>query len=157
MPQINAMWSGLVRNLSNRFFEGIALLLARTALGLIFFRSYQTKVTDEGWFAIDQTQYLLFANEFTGLPLSPEIAVPLTTYSEFLFPILLFAGLASRISASALAVMALVIQAFVFPSLDHFFGWAITVFALAAIVISRGAGVFSIDALLARGWTMRAR
>ena len=46
--------------------------------------------------------------------------------------------------------MALVIQIFVFPTWEHFFGWDLTVLALAAIIISRGPGLFSIDAILSR-------
>ena len=74
----------------------------------------------------------------------------MATYAEFLFPILLVIGLASRFSALALMIMGLVIQIFVFPTADHFFGWAITVIALAAFVISRGPGLFSLDAIIAR-------
>ena len=99
---------------------------------------------------ISDVQYFIFENEFSGLPLSPEIAVPMATYAEFLFPILLVIGLASRFSAAALMGMALVIQIFVFPTMDHFMGWAITVIALAAFIISRGPGLFSLDTLVAR-------
>ena len=79
-----------------------------------------------------------------------QLAVPLATYSEFLFPILLVLGIATRFSAAALMVMALVIQIFVFPTSAHFFGWAITIIALAMILISRGAGVFSLDAVVTK-------
>ena len=46
--------------------------------------------------------------------------------------------------------MALVIQIFVFPTSDHFFGWAIAIIAMALILISRGAGLFSLDALVTK-------
>ena len=46
--------------------------------------------------------------------------------------------------------MTLVIQFFVFPTWDHWFGWAIMPVALAAILIVRGGGVFSADALIAK-------
>ena len=120
------------------------------ALAGIFWRSYQTKVEEGTWLTISDVQYFIFENEFAGLPLDPQIAVPMATYAEFLFPILLVIGLASRFSALALMGMGLVIQLFVFPTADHFFGWAITVIALAAFVISRGPGLFSLDAILAR-------
>ncbi|MDJ0979279.1 MAG: DoxX family protein [Erythrobacter sp.] len=136
--------------LSGTFFESVALLFTRVALAGIFWRSYQTKVEDGTWLTISDVQYFIFENEFAGLPLSPDIAVPLATYAEFAFPILLVAGLASRVSAAALMGMALVIQLFVFPTMDHFLGWAITVIAMAAFIISRGPGVFSLDALLSR-------
>lgn len=95
-------------------------------------------------------QFFIFENEFSGLPLSPGIAVPLTTYAEFVFPIALAIGLAARLCASGLMVMALVIQIFIFPTADHFFGWAIMVIALGAFILTRGPGLFSLDALLAR-------
>lgn len=151
MSGIIAAYDRVVGFLAGKLGEGIALLLARIALAGIFWRSYKTKVVEGTWFQIDETQYLIFENEFSGLPLPSALSVPLATYAEFLFPILLFVGLFTRFSALALMIMALVIQLFVFPDAAHFFGWAITVIALAAIIVSRGAGVLSLDALLARG------
>ena len=148
MQALQSLWTRITDMLSGSVIESIALLLARVALGLIFWRSYETKVVDGTWLEIDPTQYFIFANEFTGLPISPDLAVPMTVYAEFLLPILLIAGLFSRFAAAGLAVMALVIQIFVFPTWAHFFGWDITVLALAAIVISRGPGLFSIDKVL---------
>src|SRR3546814_21031275 len=92
---------------------------------------------------IDPSQYELFRSEFSGLPLDPAIAVPLTTFSEHLFPVLLLFGLATRFSAGALLVMTLVLQIFVFP--DAWWPvhslWA----ALAAILIVPGGRLFSLD------------
>ena len=148
MQALQSLWTRITDMLSGSVIESIALLLARVALGLIFWRSYETKVVDGTWLEIDPTQYFIFANEFTGLPISPDLAVPMTVYAEFLLPILLIAGLFSRFAAAGLAVMALVIQIFVFPTWAHFFGWDLTVLALAAIIISRGPGLFSLDKVL---------
>ena len=150
MNAITSLWARLTGILSGTAIESIALFATRVALAGIFWRSYQTKVEEGTLLSISDVQYIIFENEFAGLPLSPDLAVPLTVYAEFAFPILLFIGLFSRISAAALAVMALVIQLFVFPTWDHFFGWDITVLALAAIIISRGPGLISVDALLGR-------
>ena len=150
MSDIRNLWTRLTGILSGRAIESVALFITRIALAGIFWRSYQTKVEEGTLLTISDVQYIIFENEFAGLPLSPDLAVPLTVYAEFLFPILLFAGLFSRVSAAALAVMALVIQIFVFPTWDHFLGWDIMVLALAAIIISRGPGMISLDALLAR-------
>lgn len=150
MSGLMNLWHRITGVLSGTIVESIALFLARLALAGIFWRSYETKVVDGTLLTIDPTQYVIFANEFTGLPISPDLAVPMTVYAEFLFPILLLVGLFSRFSAAALAVMALVIQIFVFPTWAHFFGWDLTVLALAAIVISRGPGLFSLDTLLGR-------
>ena len=149
MQAIVSLYDRLVAFAASRFGEGIALLITRLALAGIFWRSYETKVVEGTWFEIDEIQYFLFENEFAGLPLSPELAVPMATYAEFLFPVLLVIGLATRFSAMALMIMAFVIQAFVFPTWDHWWGWAITVTALAAMLIVRGGGIFSLDALIA--------
>ena len=150
MSGVISIWQRLTGMLSGTVIESIALLLARLALAGIFWRSYMTKVVEGTWLTIDETQYLIFANEFTGLPIPTDLAVPMTVYAEFAFPILLAVGLFSRMSATALAVMALVIQLFVFPTWAHFFGWDLTVLALAAIIIVRGPGLISLDALLGR-------
>ncbi|MXO91786.1 DoxX family protein [Pontixanthobacter aquaemixtae] len=146
MQRIVSLFDRTTGLLSGRVIESVALLLTRLALAGVFWRSYKTKIVDGTWFQIDEVQYFLFESEFTGLPLPVNISVQLATYAEFLFPILLVLGLATRFSAAALMVMALVIQIFVFPTSEHFFGWAITIIALAAILISRGAGVLSLDA-----------
>ncbi len=133
---------------SSRIAEGAALLLMRAALAGVFWRSGQTKLAADGFPAIDPIQYDLFANEFSGLPLDPALAVPLTVWSEHLFPALLLAGLATRFSAAALLVMTLVIQIFVFP--DAWWPvhslWA----GMAAMLIVRGGGLFALDTLFAR-------
>ena len=132
----------------SRLAEGAALLLLRVALAGVFWRSGQTKVVEGRFLQIDPSQYDLFRSEFSGLPLDPVIAVPLTTFAEHFFPVLLLIGLATRFSAGALLVMTLVIQIFVFP--DAWWPvhslWA----AMAAILIVRGGGLFSLDALVAR-------
>lgn len=150
MNSIASLYGRLTDVLSGKVIESLALLAARVALAGMFWRSYTTKVVEGTWLTIDETQYFIFENEFSGLPLPTDIAVPMATYAEFLFPILLVLGFATRFSAAALIVMALVIQLFVFPTLDHFLGWAITVIALGGILISRGSGLFGLDALLAR-------
>ncbi|MEM9086494.1 MAG: DoxX family protein [Pseudomonadota bacterium] len=150
MNGLISLYHRITGMLSGTFVESIALLLTRVALAGIFWRSYQTKVEEGTWLTISDVQYFIFENEFAGLPLSPDIAVPMATYAEFLFPILLVIGLASRFSAAALMGMAIVIQIFVFPTMDHFLGWAITVIAMAAFIISRGPGLFSLDAVIAR-------
>ena len=150
MNGIVALYDRAVGLVANAFGEGVALLLARVALAGIFWRSYKTKVVDGTWLQIEDTQYFLFEDQFSGLPISTDIAVPMATYAEFLFPILLVLGLATRFSASALLIMTLVIQFFVFPTSDHFFGWAMMPIALAAVLIVRGGGLLSADALIGK-------
>ncbi len=150
MSSVISLYDRLVGLLSGRFFEGLALLFTRVALAGVFWRSYKTKVEEGTWLQISEVQYFIFENEFSGLPLPTNIAVPMATYAEFLFPILLVLGLFTRFSALALMGMAIVIQLFVFPTSDHFFGWAVTIIALALALISRGGGIFSLDALIAK-------
>lgn len=148
MNRLVAFYDRGVEIAASRIPESIALLLLRVALAGVFWRSGQTKVVEGSFLSIDPSQYDLFASEFSGLPLDPVLAVPLTVYAEHFFPILLFFGLATRVSAGALLVMTLVIQFFVFP--DAWWPvhslWA----AMAAILIARGGGLFSLDAMLAR-------
>ena len=150
MSNLAAFYDRLAGMVSNTIGEGVALLLARVALAGIFWRSYKTKVVDGTWLQIDDTQYFLFEDQFSGLPIPSDIAVPMATYAEFLFPILLVLGLATRFSAAALLIMTLVIQIFVFPTTDHFFGWAMMPIALAAVLIVRGAGLFSADTAITK-------
>lgn len=148
MKRIIAFYDREVALVTGRFPEAAALLLLRLALAGVFWRSGQTKVVEGRVLQIDPAQYDLFASEFSGLPLDPAIAVPLTTYAEHLFPILLLLGLATRLSAGALLVMTLVIQIFVFS--DAWWPvhslWA----AMAAILIVRGGGLFALDAVAAK-------
>ena len=148
MSRILSLYQRITNILSGSFVESIALLAARIALGGIFWRSYQTKIAEGAWFTPNDTLIYIFQDEYAGLPLSTDIAMPLTIYAEFLFPLLVFAGLFARFGAAALMVMALVIQVFIYPTSAHFYGWAMTVIGLCAFIISRGAGLFSLDAVL---------
>ena len=146
MTHIVQTYDRITALLSGRIVESAALLLTRLALAGIFWRSARTKVVEGTALQIDETQYFLF-EEF-GLPLPTDIAVPLTTYAEHFLPVLVALGLATRFGAAGLLVMTLVIQLFVFP--EAWWGthslWA----ALALILVSRGAGLFSLDALVTR-------
>ena len=143
-----ALYGRGVEFAASRVFESAALFLLRVALAGVFWRSGQTKVVEGSFLKIDPSQYELFASEFSGLPLDPVIAVPLTSYAEHIFPALLFFGLATRVSAGALLAMTLVIQIFVFP--DAWWPVHSLWVAMAAILIVRGGGLFSLDALIVR-------
>ncbi|QYU68895.1 DoxX family protein [Leptolyngbya sp. 15MV] len=128
--------------------EGVALLLARIALAGIFWRAGRSKVTEGSLFEISDATLYLFEYEYAGVPLPPEIAAPLATAAEHLLPVMLVVGLATRLSAAGLLAMTLVIQIFVYPEAwwtTHIL-WA----ALAAVLIARGGGLFSLDAVIAR-------
>src|SRR3546814_3036776 len=107
MSGITGFYDKGVAIVGSRLGEGAALFLLRVALAGVFWRSGQTKMVEGSFLRIDPSQYDLFRSEFSGLPLDPAIAVPMTTFSEHLFPALLLCGLATRFSAGALLVMTL--------------------------------------------------
>lgn len=123
--------------------DWLQLLAARIAVASIFLLSGRTKV--EGFFTMKQATYDLFAYEY-ALPLvAPELAAKAATVAEHVLPMLLIAGLCSRLSAAGLLVMTLVIQLFVYPAAwPTHLSWA----ALLLPIIARGAGSASLDHLL---------
>ena len=133
--------------LAGRLPEGIALLVVRIALAGIFWRSGRTKVVEGSWLEISDSTRFLFEYEYAGVPIPPAIAAPMATYAEHFFPVLLLLGLATRVSAAALLGMTLVIQVFVYP--DAWWTTHVLWVALAAILVSRGAGIVSLDRLMA--------
>ncbi|HEU0307448.1 MAG TPA: DoxX family protein [Lysobacter sp.] len=133
-------------------------LLARFSVAMTFWMSGQTKIEglvldpisrsiELGWPRVTDSALELFRSEY-ALPLvPPELAAPMAAVAEHVFPLLLLLGLASRLSAFALLVMTLVIQVFVYPNAFATHGlWA----ALMLYLMARGAGVVSLDHLLAR-------
>lgn len=124
--------------------DGLHGLLARWGIAGIFWRSGQTKVTG---FALNESTYDLFRDEYRVPLLPPDLAAVLATVSEHLFPVLLVVGLASRLSAAALFGMTLTIQIFVYPGSwpDHLL-WA----SALVYVILRGPGELSLDHVVRR-------
>ena len=138
----------LVGLVSGRIPEGIVLLVVRLALAGIFWRSGRSKVDEGTWLTISDSTRYLFENDYAGVPLPPELAAHLALGAEHLFPVLLVAGVLTRLSAAALLGMTLVIQIFVFPEAwwtTHIL-WA----ALAGVLIVRGSGVLGADPWLAK-------
>lgn len=130
---------------------GLRLIMART-----FFVSGQGKIDGPavaiGDFTIilpaqikDQT-FTLFQSQYAGLPLSPTLATYLFTYAEFVLPICLVFGFATRLSALALLIMVALIQLYVAPGLL----WTLHVylFAILAVLVSLGPGAISVDGLM---------
>lgn len=134
--------------LESRPVEWTVLLFVRVVFAGIFWRSGATKVVDGTWFQIKPETYDLFSSDFSGVPLEPHLAANLSNAAEHIFPLLLVLGLATRFSAAGLLVMTLVIQIFVFP--DAWWPTHSLWVALALVLITRGPGLFSIDALLVR-------
>jgi putative oxidoreductase len=134
---------------SARLPESLLLLFVRVALAGIFWRSGRTKVDEGSLLSVSENTLYQFAEDpFNKVPLlPPDLAAHLTTYAEHALPMLLVLGLFTRLSALALLGMTLVIQIYVFP--DAWWPVHSLWVALALVLIVRGGGDLSVDALFA--------
>lgn len=120
--------------------DSILLLLGRCAVAPIFFMSGRTKV--EGWFTMKPATFELFRSEYALPFVSPVWAAWMSAISEHLFPTLLILGLGTRVTASGLLAMTLVIEIFVYPDAwPTHLSWA----GLLIPLIVKGGGRFSVD------------
>lgn len=116
------------------------LLVQRLGIAAVFFQSGRTKV--DGILTVNDTAFELFRTDY-ALPLvDPVSAAYAAAYSEHLFLILLVLGLFTRVSATALLVMTLVIEIFVYPDAwPTHLSWA----GLLLPLIAFGGGKLSLD------------
>jgi len=129
--------------------ENLLAIVARIAVASVFWRSVQTKISgwefiNQSWnvFHIKASTFMLFQYEY-ALPVIPyRVAAYAATFSEFFFSLAILLGLYTRLSASALFAMTLVIEIFVYPEAwpTHIL-WAIALLYL----IKHGPGTFSLD------------
>ncbi len=145
---MSAPQPGGLRGMHNRLADllgaatGHALiaLAARFGVGATFFYSGRTKV--DGFFTVNDSAYSLFREEYKVPLLPPEFAAHMATYAEHLLPVLLFAGLLTRLSALGLLGMTAVIQVFVYPDAwPTHLTWAVALLYL----VGRGGGPVSLD------------
>jgi putative oxidoreductase len=117
----------------------LVVLPARIATFSVFFRSGLVKIAD--WNATIQ----LFREEYKVPVLPPEFAAHMAAAMELGLSSLVLVGLFSRISVLGLLGMVSVIQLFVEPM-----GWPdhIQWLAFMIVILCRGPGVFSLDALI---------
>jgi putative oxidoreductase len=130
-----------VSDLCERIPLSLVQLVSRLAVAHVFWNSAQTKLAS--WPITLQ----LFANEY-NLPLvPPEIAAPLATAAELSGAVLLFLGLFTRLGALMLLGVVATIQILVYPQNwpDHLL-WG----SLLLLLLARGAGAISLDALARR-------
>jgi putative oxidoreductase len=148
MKAILRRYDQIVGMLSSQRAESMMLLVVRIVLAGIFWRSGRTKVEDGSLLSVSENTLYQFADDpFNKLPLLPsDFAAYLTTYAEHVLPILLVLGLFTRLSALAVLGMTLVIQFFIFP--DAWWPVHSLWVALALVLIVRGGGGLSVDALL---------
>lgn len=149
LSAIDKLASGLLGRLSS-IASVLAQPLLRIALALPFLRSGLTRW--DGFLSLSPGTLYLFQEQFKlhifgglyGFPASDQVAFLVGT-AEIVLPILLLAGLATRLAALALLVMTGVIQ-LVFPD-----GWAnfhLYWAAIALAIIALGPGPLSLDRLL---------
>jgi putative oxidoreductase len=134
---------------------GLRLVMAR-----VFFLSGQAKIEGPTFpvrsggldvavtlpAGIKATTFEMFASQYAGLPIAPPVAATLFTYAEFVLPICLVLGFATRFAAFGLLVMTMLLQVYVVPGMwwpAHVY-WA----AILLVLITVGPGAISIDALI---------
>ncbi|MEX2497028.1 MAG: DoxX family protein [Woeseia sp.] len=133
----------IIARLESVSYDTLVSTPARIFIAATFWLSGRTKV--DGLISINQSAFFLFEHEY-ALPVIPaRLAAYLATYAEHLFPLLLVVGFASRLSATALLLMTLVIQVFVYPDAwrTHLL-WA----SALALIVFRGPGALSVDHLI---------
>jgi putative oxidoreductase len=135
------------RGLANRIPYSLIALLTRASIAAIFSRAGLTKV--DSHFNVTSRTVSLFENEYlANLPFLPPAPMAyLATFVEFSMPALILIGLATRLATLPLIAMALFIQVLVYPTSwpDHLV-WI----ALLGLLLARGPGMLSLDALLVR-------
>src|SRR5258707_14549140 len=94
------------RSLAERRPASVIALASRIVVADVFWRSGQTKLNG---FSIREETFYLFREEYKVPLLPPDLAATLSTIGEHVFPVLLFVGLASRLSALGLFGMTMVI------------------------------------------------
>lgn len=140
---LGARIGDLYQALGHTLIVSVGLLMTRIGVGLVFWKSAHTKVDSD--YNITETTIFLFQEEYQVPLLPPELAAQMATAMELALPLLLWAGLATRLGALGLLGMTVVIQLFVYPNLwtDHIF-WA----GALVVLIAKGPGIFSLDRLV---------
>ena len=121
----------------------VLALPLRFAVATVFWNSGMTKLAD--WNAT----LSLFTDEYQVPLLPPELAANLALAIEVTMPVLLVLGLLTRTAALLLLAMTAVIEVFVYPQAwPTHIQWA----AMLLVLLCRGAGSLSLDALIQRIW-----
>ncbi|MGK9204400.1 DoxX family protein [Sinorhizobium meliloti] len=119
----------------------IVQLASRVAVAEVFWQSAQTKLAS--WPVTLQ----LFAFEYRVPLLDPGLAAVMATTAELSGAAMLASGLLARLASLMLLGVVATIQIFVYP--DHWVEHLMWT-SLLLLILSRGAGVISVDHLVAR-------
>lgn len=87
-----------------------------------------------------------FLTKYAAVPVPPMLGAYLVSYAEFVLPILLVLGLATRFSALGLLIITVMIQLYVMP--EALWSTHIYWMALLATLISVGPGAISLDGFI---------
>lgn len=147
----------------SRIPHSLIALLARFSIAAVFWQSGQTKIEgfvidlvqgkfELGWPRLADSTIPLFAYEYQVPVLAPALAAYLATTAEHVLPLMLLAGLGTRLAALGLLGMTAVIQVFVYPDAYATHGtWA----AVLLYLVARGPGSVSLDHVIASRWLGR--
>jgi putative oxidoreductase len=95
---------------------------------------------------IKESTFQLFQTQYANLPISPNVAAYLFSYAEFLLPLCLIIGFATRFAALALLAMTVLLSVYVMPAAF----WTTHVYwiAILMVLMSVGPGAVSLDRLI---------
>src|SRR5258706_11207950 len=145
--RVPALVARVIRWLDGVPYSVLAVPL-RFAVAAVFWNSAMTKLAN--W----DTALALFADEYHVPLLPPELAAYMAVSIELSTPILLVLGLLTRPAAFVLLGMTAVIEGFVYPQAwPTHIQWA----AMLLVLLCRGAGPLSLDALFSRRLPARGR
>ncbi|MFO1185771.1 MAG: DoxX family protein [Bauldia sp.] len=140
------LWFVAVRAWLARFPLALLQLAIRISLGSLFFNAGLIKLRSFE-FAVQ-----LFADEYKVPLIDPEVAAALATFNELVWPVFLFVGFATRFAVLPLLAMDAVIL-WTFPQAwNEQLLWA----SGFLLLLTRGAGPISLDALIERWFARRA-
>lgn len=141
-PAKPRQWFLAVRSLLDRVPLSLVQLALRISIGSIFLNAGLLKV--RSWeFAVK-----LFQDEYKLPFIDPELGARLAAFNELVWPIFLFAGLATRVATLPLLAMDLVIV-YVYPDAwNEQLLWA----GALGLLLIRGPGVLSLDFLVEQGF-----
>jgi putative oxidoreductase len=140
-----------------RIAYALVALALRLVMARVFFFSGQTQIQGPsipimGDFSvtlpaqIKDTTFQLFETQYAGLPLAPATAAVIFTYAEFVLPICLLLGFATRLAALGLLIITVLLQLYVMPTM----WWPAHVYwiAILLVLMTAGPGALSIDAVI---------
>jgi putative oxidoreductase len=95
---------------------------------------------------IKDATFQIFQTQYAGLPMSPAVAAYLFSYAEFVLPICLVFGFATRFAALGLLALTVLVSYYVMP--EAFWSTHVYWIAILMVLVSIGPGAISIDAFI---------